>query len=92
MSIKDIDQHLTDPIIPIVFHSQMNSALEQLEKSVSEMIALYAGREGRCCTYSHIDKCTYTCNQVLQNLQCRVTWMQTVTVVSCHHNLTTYFS
>ena len=35
-----------DPSILVVFHSQMNSALEQLEKSVSEMIALYAGREG----------------------------------------------
>ena len=36
-----------DPIVRlVVFHSQMNSALEQLEKSVSEMIALYAGREG----------------------------------------------
>ena len=36
-----------DPIIVlVVFHSQMNSALEQLEKSVSEMVALYAGREG----------------------------------------------
>ena len=31
----------------IVFLSQMNSALEQLERSVSEMIALYAGQEGR---------------------------------------------
>ena len=27
----------------------MNSSLEQLEKSVSEMIALYAGQEGIYC-------------------------------------------
>ena len=38
-----------DPIVLVAFHSQMNSALEQLEKSVSEMIALYAGREGIYC-------------------------------------------
>jgi len=59
--IKGIDRCPTvgaisthDPIILVVFHLQMNSALEQLEKSVSEMIALYAGREGIYCKWNYI--------------------------------------
>ena len=43
------------------FFFQMNSALEKLEQSVSEMIALYAGQEGTYTTVALQSTSTCTC-------------------------------
>ena len=43
---------------------QMNSALEKLEQSVSEMTALYSGQEGTCISVAGkiLPWCQYRCS------------------------------
>ena len=48
-------------VVIFCFFFQMNSALEKLEQSVSEMIALYAGEEGTYTTVALQSTSTCTC-------------------------------
>ena len=47
---------------------QMNSALEKLEQSVSEMTALYSGQEGTCISFLSFNIGVQACQ--IQNTFC----------------------